>query len=241
MIVSNETYNNGIIVPYAINDGRILRLYFINTLGIPETNIKLYENATLNDIKKSITWLKQVLTAFDNDVRIIIYYIGQGFSDGEEKLLYLMPIDYTGQNAIEQFISLSDIKKEIGDNAKLGSILICDANFNGKDRSDNNLEGTRGVAIKIRKDEHHGLNNFVTFLSSQEEETSFAYKGYRHGLFTYELLKVLKDSAGELSLGDIFERISKNVQETSIKEFNKKQQPKYISTNKNLWKSWKLK
>ncbi len=97
IIFANEDYKNVASVPFAKNDGTIFQKYCQRTLGIPTSNIHYVENASFNDIRIQLAWLKDVCDAFDGKASVIIYYAGHGIPDEETKSAYLLPVDGDGR------------------------------------------------------------------------------------------------------------------------------------------------
>lgn len=62
VIIANEKYTREQNVPYAMNDGKVFAEYCNKTLGVPNDNIRYAENATLNDVKYHLAWLKNQIT-----------------------------------------------------------------------------------------------------------------------------------------------------------------------------------
>lgn len=87
IVIANETYNKEANVPYAVNDGNIFKEYCRNCLGIPEKNIHLITNATLNDIRHEVKWIQDVAEVYKGDAKIIFYYAGHGIPDEKAKML----------------------------------------------------------------------------------------------------------------------------------------------------------
>lgn len=101
LIIANERYSNALIpdVPYAGNDGDVLRRYCTRALGVPERQVKVLKDATKATIvQEGIHWLTDLAKAVagkqgDNAVPqadIIIYYAGHGYTD-LEGTAYLVP------------------------------------------------------------------------------------------------------------------------------------------------------
>lgn len=101
LIVANEKYSNALIpdVPFATNDGDILRRYCTRTLGVPERQVKVLNNASKGTIlHEGIHWLTDLAKAVagkqgDNAVPqadVIIYFAGHGYTD-LDGLAYLVP------------------------------------------------------------------------------------------------------------------------------------------------------
>ena len=92
IIIANENYQNDAKVDYALNDGRIFKEYCIKTLGIPESNIKLSPDATLNNLRNNISWIKDVASVYKGEAEIIFYYAGHGVPDDSSKEAFLLPV-----------------------------------------------------------------------------------------------------------------------------------------------------
>lgn len=101
LVIANENYGSGLIpdVPFALNDGEIVRQYFIKALGVPERQVRLIRNATKDDImQEGVHWLTELAQAValkNGDERlaqanIIIYYAGHGYTD-LNGVNYLLP------------------------------------------------------------------------------------------------------------------------------------------------------
>ena len=99
VLVTNENYKYESKVPYAINDGESLSLFFQNTLNIPSNNIMHVKNGTYNDMKYSINWLKQIISAYNGDARVIFYYAGHGIPDESSRSALLLPVDGNGSDS----------------------------------------------------------------------------------------------------------------------------------------------
>ena len=63
-----------------------------------------------------------------------------------------------------------------------------------------------------------------------------------HGIFTYHVLKKLQDTKGEISYGDLYDSIKKQVTKTSLLNQGMEQEPNVNSSQKvnNLWRDWKF-
>ena len=100
LIVANEDYDHAFLpaVSFASNDGEILRRYFVRTLGVPERQVKLVNNASRADIYDGIHWLTDIAQAVaiqqgEESVpqsNIFVYFAGHGFTDFDGNL-YLVP------------------------------------------------------------------------------------------------------------------------------------------------------
>lgn len=240
IIIANEKYQREKDVPYAINDGKVFADYCQKTMGIPEKNIHLVQNATLNDIKYHLNWLKQVIDVYGKDSKVIIYYAGHGIPDEKSKAAYLLPVDGYGSD-ISTGYSLQELYQTLGQLQSKEVVAFLDACFSGTNRDGDMMQAARGVAIKVKETAPKG--NLVVFSASKEDETAYPYKEKQHGMFTYYLLKKLQESKGNATLEDLCNYVTDNVRKQSIVENGKLQTPTIFASptlGKN-WEIWKLK
>lgn len=213
IVIANETYNKEANVPYASNDGNIFREYCKNSLGIPNNNIHLVTNATLNDIRHEIKWLQEVIAVYKGEAKAIFYYAGHGIPDEQNKSAYLLPIDGYGSDVTTGY-ALEDLYKALGSLPSKSVTIFLDACFSGAKRDGDMLASARGVAIKVKPSNPTG--NMVVFTAAQGDETAYPYKEKGHGLFTYYLLKKLQETKGDVTLGELGDYIKTQVERQSI-------------------------
>ena len=80
--------------------------------------------------------------------------------------------------------------------------------------------------------------NIVVFSAVSGDQTAYPYKPSEHGLFTYYLLKKLKESRGDVSLGELSDYITTNVKQRSIVVNDKLQTPEVVASEQ-LSSSWR--
>ena len=83
---------------FAINDAKAVCDYLEKNLGIPHKQIKYIENATYNDIRRSVNWLVQAMNLSQNKGRAIFYYAGHGIPNESDYSSYLLPYDGIGSD-----------------------------------------------------------------------------------------------------------------------------------------------
>lgn len=239
IVIANETYNKEANVPYAVNDGNIFKEYCRNCLGIPEKNIHLITNATLNDIRHEVKWIQDVAEVYKGDAKIIFYYAGHGIPDEKSKNAYLLPTDGYGSDVATGY-SLENLYKTFGSLPSKSITVFLDACFSGAKRDGNMLASARGVAVKVKQTIPVG--NMVVFTAAQGDETAYPYKEEEHGLFTYYLLKKLQETKGNATLGELSDYIKEQVERQSIVTNGKLQSPSIMATSSigNEWKNWTL-
>ena len=78
VIIANENYEEEVNVDYALNDGIAFSQYCAKTLGIPESNIHIRKDATLNNILAEMSWMENIAKAYGKEAKFIFYYAGHG-------------------------------------------------------------------------------------------------------------------------------------------------------------------
>lgn len=239
-IFSNEDYQDVASVPNAINDGESMAKYCEIAFGLPPENIHLVKNATLNNMRREINLMKQIAEAYDNEATFLIYYAGQGIPDEKTQNAYLLPVDGFISDMTTCY-SLKDLYDNVGSLPTKRNIIILDACFSGANRTDDMIASARGVAIKPKAARPSG--NTIVMSSSQGAETSYSYNAEKHGLFTFYLLKKIKDSGANVTLQALYDYVKDNVSKKSIVINNKSQTPSisYSPEIADQWQQWSLK
>ena len=240
LIIANENYQDVENVKFALNDGRIFKEYCEKTLGIPASNIRIKEDATLNNIISGIDWLQSICEASNGKGKCIVYYSGHGIPDESTQNSYILPVDGSGKN-IRTGYSLNELYSTLSNLPVESATMFIDACFSGANRGNNMLVAARGVAIKAKPEEPKG--KLVVFSAAQSDETAFPYEDAKHGMFTYYLLRKLKESKGNCSLAELSDYLKENVTRTALLENDKPQTPatSVSPLMESVWREIKLK
>ena len=239
LIVANEQYQSVVPVPFAMNDGSIFKEYCVKTLGIPETNVRYLPNATLNQIRTALNWLKDITEVFANP-KIIFYYAGHGIPDEACRFSYILPVDGTGNDVATGF-RIDDLYASLGSMSAERVAVFMDACFSGSRREEGMIASARGVALKSKPGQPVG--NMVVFSAAQGDETAWPDTEQGHGMFTYYLLKKLQETCGDVDLQTLGDYLITNVSRRSVLLNGKRQTPCVVpsSTVGDGWKDWMLK
>jgi hypothetical protein len=239
-------------VPFAAQDAESFKNYLNVMYGMPKENIILLINATYGEMSQSIAKFKKLMEFDGEKNNFIFYYSGHGMPDENTNDPYIMPVDISGYT-VNQAISLNKLLSDFS-NANYNSCsLFIDACFSGVSRSPEPLIKVKGVGKwKIKKtksstrsfynfdlitDSDNDLSDFVNpnigkkmvlFSSSSGEETSLTDEKNQHGLFTFHLLKKLKESKGKITTDGLFKYVKNKVGVESIMKFNKQQTPEIL-------------
>lgn len=240
VIIANENYQRVAEVPFAVNDGRLFAEYCRKVLGLSDKNVHFVDNATLNNMKYEINWLKQVIEAYNGDARVIFYYAGHGIPDEAQKTAYLLPVDGYGTDVSTGY-KLDDLYAALGNLPSQSVTVFLDACFSGANRNGEMLASARGIAIKAKSSTPVG--NMVVFSAAQGDETAYPNNDQQHGMFTYYLLKKLKETKGDVTYKELGDYVSDNVRKQSIVLNGKSQTPTVVPSSSvgEAWQGWKLK
>ena len=234
VIIANENYQEEVNVEFALNDGMAFREYCIKLLGIPESNLHIRKDATLNNMLAEINWMQNIAKAYGAEARFIFYYAGHGMPDESNGTSYLLPVDGKS-NILATGYCMSRLYAELnGLNAACVTVLM-DACFSGSKRGEGMLASARGVALKAKAEAPKG--NMLVMTAAQGSETAYPYKEKKHGLFTYFLLKKLQESKGKVTYGALFDYVKTNVAQKSV-VVNEKSQTPTIAVSGDLVSTW---
>lgn len=245
LIIGNEDYSSHqvemggeINVDFARNDASAFKEYALNVLGIPELNITFLLDATTGQMNQAVSKANKIIKNTGGKAEYFIYYAGHGLPDELTKEAYLMPVDVSGKNANEG-IALKSLYERVTEFPSKRVTVFIDACFSGGARNQG-LLAARGVKI-IPKETPVG-GSLVVFSASSDEQSSLPYKDKKHGMFTYFLLKKLKETGGNVTYNDLSEYVIQNVSLQSVLINDKEQNPKVNTSTKSNhdWMSWKI-
>lgn len=239
LIIANENYQTVECVPNALNDGNVFAEYCQKTLGLPQTNIHIIRDATLNNIRREVNLINQIASVYGGTSKLIVYYAGHGIPDEATRDAYLLPVDgYVSD--LSTCYSLNVLYDTFGKMPSSQIVVLIDACFCGTLRGDGMLASARGVAVKAKTSVPSG--KMIVLSASQGDETAYPMKEQGHGLFTYYLLKSLMETDGNVSLGELVKFVKDNVMKKSLVVNGKLQTPTVNPSASvgDSWESWKL-
>ena len=244
IIIGNEDYHssqNGLNseqdVPFAVEDANVFKQYCVKTLGVQENNIVLLNNATKAQMNQEIDFLTR-LAARDPQAEIIFYYAGHGFPEENTNIPYLIPVDVNASN-LKEAIPLYELYAKLSATGAQKVTVFLDACFTGGGR-DAGLIASRGIRVTPKKDALTG--NLVVFSATSADQAALQYAEKSHGMFTYFLLKKVQESQGQCTYSELFDYLSKNVGDNSLR-VNRKEQTPEVNTSPQVqatWGNWKF-
>ncbi len=222
---------------FAENDAKLMSEYLTKVMGYPEENVVTLTNdrAALGDFAKYFEqWLSNNV---EKGGTVFIYYSGHGAPNPKTGDAYLVPydgdpsfIDKTGYSLRRMYDALGKLPaKEI--------IVALDSCFSGAGGRSVIAKGLRPLVINLSSSMIMPKNMTVLTASSGEQVSS-TYDEKGHGLFTYFLLKGIKNEDvvkqdGAIALGDLFSYIQPQVERIARKQYNNEQRPQLIEAKKN--------
>lgn len=235
LIIANENYMFAADVENAIHDGEVFTQYCEKTLGIPTEQVNFCKNVTYAMLKGYVQYLRELAESFHGDVNIIFYYAGHGVPDESSHDAFLLPVDANGSMTSICY-SLGDLYHELGSIDAKSVVVLLDACFSGARRDGNMLLAARSVAISYNPTDPCG--NMITFCAAQGDETAYPYIEQGHGMFTYYLLKKLQETAGNVTMSDLTDYVTENVNRRSL-IVNKKRQTPVLDYSISMEESWR--
>lgn len=235
LVIGNEDYNSmksGATyqpdVEFAVRDAETFAKFATSVMGVKNDNVILVKNATYAQLKSNLDKLTKLAKANPENLEIIVYYAGHGQVDGDSKESYLIPVDVsitspTAGMKLEDFYgTLSACNAE-------KTVVFLDACYSGV-----------GRGIIIRPKDTPVKGNLVVMTATSSTQRSMPYQEKNHGLFTYYLLKTMKDADTGLSIGDLYDQVSEIVKTKSILINNAEQTPELLNGSGIApdWKSW---
>ena len=244
IIIGNEDYDSQQSidrsernVPYAVVDAEIFKEYCEKMLGIKdERKIQLCKNASKKQMKIAIDGICGLVKNDNNPSEIVFYYAGHG-CPGEDSIPYLIPVDADAYN-MEEAISLYELFNQLSETGARVTVFL-DACFTGVGR-EGNLLVTRGAIKAPKKDELSG--KIVVFSATSAEQQAFPCKEQKHGLFTYFLLKKLRDTKGKCTYSELSKYLKEEVPLQCFNDHKKYQTPE-VRTGpwvEDSWGEWRF-
>lgn len=230
-VFANENYTNFSGADYSINDGKIFAEYCKKTLGLPEHNVRYFEDATYGNLVSAIKKIEDIASVYEGEATIIVYYSGLGTIDAQTKERYILPSDAAPNSLGKTGYSIQKLIEQLDALTTKGTYVLLDAPFTGTDKKGQVLANNRGIRIAPKQLASSG--SVLICFSNSDNENSYASSKYGHGLFTYGILKKLKDCKGNCSWKELLDSSSEWVKKESLQQYDKMQTPKYVIRESN--------
>jgi len=222
VIIGNENYTKAQRVDYAATDAAVFAEYCRTALGLPDDNVRHYPDATYLNMLDALADIRSIADAYKGNIDIIFYYAGHGLPDDATRTPHLMPVDADGSR-LDYCLPTSKLYSELAATGARRITVFMDACFSGTLRGEGMIDEARAVRRRVRADAPQG--RMVVFSAATGDETAYPYREKSHGLFTYFLLKKIRENAGTVTLGELADYIIGNVSRQSTVANRRSQTP----------------
>ncbi len=221
---------------FASSDAQVVTEYLTKVLGYPEENVVtlLNEFASKSDFEKYFEkWLKNNV---EPGSTVFVYYSGHGAPNPKTADAYLVPYDGDPSFIDETGYSLKRMYAALGKLPAKEVIVALDSCFSGAGGRSVIAKGSRPLVMNLQR--NVVLSKNMTVLSaSSGDQISSTYDEKGHGLFTYFMLKGIKNEDvtrpdGSIKIDDLFDYIKPQVERIARKQYNNEQTPQLIEPKK---------
>ncbi len=217
---------------FAAHDARVVTEYLSRVLGYPQENIVtlLNDKASKSDFDKYIgKWLANNV---EKNSTVFIYYSGHGAPNPNTGDAYLVPYDGDPTFIDETGYSLKTLYEQLGRLPAREIVVALDACFSGAGGRSVIAKGARPLVMHAQS----ALfipGNVSVLAAAANNQISSTYDAKSHGLFTYFMLKGIKDENvvarnGSIAINDLFAYLKPQVELIARKQYNNSQSPQLI-------------
>jgi hypothetical protein len=222
---------------FAAHDARIVAEYLLKVMGYPEENvvILLNDKASKSDFDKYLgRWLSNNV---EKGSSVFIYYSGHGAPNPNTGDAYLVPYDGDPTFIDDTGYSLQRLYEQLGRLPAKEIVVALDSCFSGAGGRSVLAKGARPLVMNLQSTFVLPANVTVMAAASSHQISS-TYEEKSHGLFTYFMLKGIKDGDvvrqnGSIAIGDLFAFMKPQIERIARKQYNNEQSPQLIGAKKN--------
>jgi hypothetical protein len=232
IVIGIESYRQKIPkADFAAHDANIISEYLTKTMGYPEENVitLINDRALKSDIEKYFDrWLSNNV---EENGRVFIYYSGHGAPNTKNGDAYLVPYDGDPTFIAETGYPIARLYESLGKLKAKEIIVVLDSCFSGGGGRSVLAKGAKPLVITINTPNIQ--KNITVMSASSGDQISSAYEEKSHGLFTYFLLKGIKNENvvkpdGGIAISDLFSYLKPQVKRIARKHYNNEQTPQLI-------------
>ncbi len=222
---------------YAAHDAQTMTEYLTKVMGYPEENVVtlLNEHATNVDFAKYFE--KWLVNNVEKESTVFVYYSGHGAPDPSTGSAYLVPYDGDPSFIDQTGYSLKRMYEALGRLQAREIIVALDSCFSGAGGKSVIAKGARPLVMNLEQDIKLS-KNMTVMSASAGDQISSTYDEKGHGLFTYFMLKGIKNEDvvkqdGSLDINELHSYLKPQVERIARKQYNNEQTPQLIAPKKN--------
>ena len=219
---------------YATHDAQTMTEYLTKVLGYPEENVITLLNDHASNVDLAKYFEKWLPNNVEKGSTVFVYYSGHGAPDPKSGSAYLVPYDGDPSFIDETGYSLKRMYAALGKLPAKEIVVALDSCFSGAGGRSVIAKGSRPLVMNMQS----GVvlpKNMTVLSASSGNQTSSTYDEKGHGLFTYFLLKGIKNedvvkADGSIKIDDLFGYIKPQVERIARKQYNNEQTPQLITS-----------
>jgi len=224
VVIGVERYRENLPkADFAAGDAKLAAEYFKRVLGVPEQNLALLvdERATKGDFEKYFErWLPNRVEAGDE---VFVYFSGHGSPNPAKGDAYLVPYDGDPTYIDQTGYALDRLYAQLAKLPAKSVTVAMDSCFSGAGGRSVLAKGARPLVTVSTVEALPARITVLSASAGDQISNSFQEKG--HGLFTYFLLKGLKERGPDMK--GVFEYLKPEVARTARRELNSDQDPQW--------------
>jgi len=221
---------------FASQDAKLVFDYLTKVMGYPEENIVQIanEHATKSDFEKYFEkWLPNNV---EKGGSVFIYYSGHGAPNPKTGDAFLVPYDGDPSFIDETGYSLKRLYAALGKLPAKEVVVVLDSCFSGAGGRSVLAKGARPIVLSIESPTMLSKNMSVLSASAGDQISS-TYDEKGHGLFTYFMLKGIKNEGfvrkdGSLDIAGLYDYLKPQVSSIARTKYNNEQTPQLIGAKK---------
>jgi hypothetical protein len=221
LVVGVEKYNTLPDARFAERDAKAMNAHLL-AMGYPQRNIVLLTGtqATRTGLVKNLeAWLPNNVTERST---VMFYFSGHGAPDAKTSQAYLVPMDGDPQYLEETAYPIKRLYAKLAALKAKRVLVALDSCFSGAGGRSVLATGTRPLVAKLEIAPAEG--RVVSLSASSSDEITGALEEQGHGLFTYQLLKALTETAGRGTVSEVYAALKPRVQDEARRQ-NRAQTP----------------
>jgi len=221
---------------FATRDAQIMTEYLTKVMGYPEENVITLLNDRASNVDLVKYFEKWLPNNVENGSSVFIYFSGHGAPNPKTGEAYLVPYDGDPSFIAQTGYPLKRMYEALGKLPAKEIIVALDSCFSGAGGRSVIAKGARPLLMNLQGD--MALSKNMTVLSaSSGDQISSTYDEKGHGLFTYFMLKGIKNEDvvkpdGSIKMNDLFDYLKPQVERIARKQFNNEQTPQLIGLEK---------
>jgi hypothetical protein len=220
LVVGVEKYNTLPEARFAERDARAMSAHLL-AMGYPQRNIVLLTGvqATRTGLAKNLeAWLPNNVTERST---VFFYFSGHGAPDANTSQAYLVPADGDPQYLEETAYPMKRLYEKLAALKAKRVLVALDSCFSGAGGRSVLAQGTRPLVGKLQPPP---TGRVVSLSASASDEVTGTAEDQGHGLFTYQLLKALTETAGRGTVAELYGALKPRVQDDARRQ-NRGQTP----------------